>query len=497
MEKAGNSARETSLPPSIGKAATSGVVWTIIQAICGRASGFIGQLILAKILAPEDFGILGLAYTITTFVGVLTNLGIDQVLMQRQPRMHLWATQAFWLSLTLSSIAAIGMAVFAPVSAKIYHNEKIVPLIWTMALGLPLSALSMVPAVKLRSLMRFRFLASYNSAEMIFSQILTIAFAWYGLGAISFVLAVPFLALVRAVVFWYIGPLPLRPFRLAKGWGQLLKRGSGVLGAAILTTSIGQGDYVILGLLASAQIVGIYFFAFKLAVQPMSMLAWSFYGVLGPALIAMNGEPVRQRDAALKTAELLGALTVPLCFLQAAVAKPALIMLFGTRWLESIPLIQILSIGLPLDAISWPAGALLAARGQFGRSFRYQLITAPFFFMFVGAGAFLGLSTGVAVGVTIYYAIHPILFTYLVFCKEGIGVRRVLSCLYTPVSLSFITIGGAYVISSAPIFRDMLFTQILVTVIFGSFGYLLATRHFSPMIYNDVRSKVWGILRRD
>ena len=494
MVKSRDSVNDSTHPISFGLAATSGIFWIIIQTICGRASGFIGQLILAKILVPEDFGILGLATTITTFVSVLTDVGIDQVMMQRRPRMHLWATQAFWISLILSTLAAIIMAVIAPIGANLYHNEKITYLVWIIALSVPLSALSMVPGVKLRSLMKFKFLATYGAIEATVSQILIILLALSGLGAISFVLSGPLIALTRAFIFWRVAPIPLRPLRLSKGWVQMLRRGSGVLGSVLITTAIGQGDYTILGLLASAQVVGIYFFAYRIAVQPMITLASSFNSVLRPTLIAMSDEPLRQRDAALRAAEMLGALTVPLCFLQAAMAKPGLTLLFGTRWLDSILLVQILSIGLPLDAISWAAGALLASRGQFSRSFRYQLISAPIFFALIIPGAFLGSSIGVALGVATYYTIHSLFFTTLVFYKEGISIIRVLSYFYTPAILSSITVGVAYVISLAPIFHDSLLAQLLVIVLLGGFSYLLGIRYFSPLIYNDARSKVLGFL---
>jgi O-antigen/teichoic acid export membrane protein len=263
MVKSRDSVNESTPSISIGMAATSGLVWTIIQTICGRASGLIGQLILAKLLVPEDFGILGLAFTIITFVSILTNVGIDQVLMQRQPRMHLWATQAFWISLILATGAAIIMAIVAPIGAALYHNEKITYLVWVMAFSLPISSLVIVPSVKLRSLMSFKFLSSYYSINSIISQIMIIVFALSGFGALSFVLQFPLMAAVRAIVFWRVAPIPLRPLHLSKGWSQMLKRGSGVFGAVLLTTSIGQGDYMTLGLLASAQVVGIYFFAFE------------------------------------------------------------------------------------------------------------------------------------------------------------------------------------------------------------------------------------------
>lgn len=492
---------EPSSTRSVGKTTTAGIILSLLQGLFGRVLGLISQLVLAKILLPEDFGILGLATTISAFFTVLTNFGIDQVLQQRQRRMHLWATQAFWISLTLATIAAIAMSVYAPIGAHLYHNDKIIPLVWIMALGLPLSALSVVPEARLKTSLKFKFMLGYGSVEMIVTQVLMILMAWRGWGAISFVLPGALMAAIYAVVYWRVAPVPLRPVRVSRGWKKMMARGSAAFGISLLIISIGQGDYITLGLIAPASVVGVYFFAFRLASQPLRMLASSFVWALRPALITMSHEPERQMNAVLKTATLLGLLTVPICFLQAAVARPGLTLLFGTRWAAAIPLIQILSISLPLDAVSWTPGALLDARGQFGRSLKYQLISAPFFFILVGAGVLLGSSTigaatGVAIGVTLYYTIHPIVFTTLVFSREGVGIRRILSCFFIPFLFGSVTFGGAYAVSKAPPFQHSLIAQIAVTAFLGPSTYLLAIRQFSPAMYRDVRSKVLELVKR-
>src|SRR6185312_1949939 len=254
--------KKISTPSSVGMAATSGIAWTMAQTALSKAGLFVGQLILAKLLTPEDFGILGLAYTITMFFGLFSDIGISQTLQQRHPRTHLWATQAFWLTLGLSSLTALVMAVYAPIGAALYHNPKIAGLIWVLALNMPIAALITVPQARLQSQLRFNFMASYGVVEMIATQLLTIFLAWRGFGSLSFVLPIPVLSLARVIVYWLAAPISLRSRRQAKGWSLMLKRSSGIFGTSLLGMAISQGDYITLGLLSSTEVVGIYYFAF-------------------------------------------------------------------------------------------------------------------------------------------------------------------------------------------------------------------------------------------
>ncbi|MDR3450294.1 MAG: oligosaccharide flippase family protein [Alphaproteobacteria bacterium] len=489
---------ESDLPvDSIGKKSASGIMWTTALNIGGRAlSNLISQLVLARVLLPEDFGVVGLAYTISGFFSVLTGFGIEQVFQQRRPRMHMWATQAFALSLGLATTVAVAMAVYAPIGARLYHNPEVTKLVWVVALSLPLSALGTVPTAQLKSLLRFKFLAVYSSIELIASQTLTVALALYGMGALSFVLPLPLAALIRAIVFWRVAPMHLRPRRRARGWRRMMSRGVAAFGVSIVNTSIGQGDYVTLGLIAPAPVVGIYYFAFKLAAQPVMLLAGNFMGVLRPALVAMSGDPTRQCNAALKTGKLLGLLTAPLCLMQAAVAEPLLHLLFGERWNASIPLVQILSLGLSIDSVAWAAGAFLESRGQFSKSFTYQLITMPFFFIFVGAGGLLASATGVALGVAAYYLSHPVFLTTIVFRKAGVGWRRILSCFYVPLGLAGPTIGGSYLVGRLPVFDGMELVHIAIPLALGGPLYLLAVRLVTPELFGEVLAKIPGPWRK-
>src|SRR5580704_8919481 len=136
MDPIKNTSRNLNQQLSISKEAASGFVWLFMQTMSGRVSILVSQLVLAKILFPEDFGVLGLASTITSIFGVFTDVGIDQILQQRRSGMRLWATQAFWISLSLGMVMALAMSIYAPFGAKLYHNDNVAVLVWVAASSL-------------------------------------------------------------------------------------------------------------------------------------------------------------------------------------------------------------------------------------------------------------------------------------------------------------------------------------------------------------------------
>src|SRR5262249_50567491 len=156
-----------------------------------------------------------------------------------------------------------------------------------------------------------------------------------------------------------------------------------------------------------------------IAVQPLRMVAGSLTAVLFPALVHYRDDPGRQLDAALLVSQMLSAIAMPACFLQAALAGPALALFFGTRWREAEPLIQLLSIGLAFDASAWAAGALLGARGEFKRGFCYALFSAPLFFVLVTLGAVARGAFGVAAGVAGFYILVQPVYCYFAFSRIG------------------------------------------------------------------------------
>jgi O-antigen/teichoic acid export membrane protein len=121
-----------------------------------------------------------------------------------------------------------------------------------------------------------------------------------------------------------------------------------------------------------------------------------------------------------------------------------LTLLFGAKWDAARLLIELLSIGLAFDSVSWIAGSLLPARGEFGRHFRYAAILAPTFAGLVVIGAVTGGAVGTAAAVATYYAVVQPLYSYAVFTGSGrVGWCDVAALDTVPAVASAITVGAA------------------------------------------------------
>ena len=488
------------MQPTLRRTTATGFLWLLFQGLSGRLSSFFSQIVLARLLMPEAFGQIGLAYTVTALVTAIVSFGIDDVLLTRARHIRLWVAPAFWSSLALAFAGMAVMLAAGPIAAWLYHAPGLTGLIAVMAINLPLGAASTVPVVKLRAELNFRYLGSYATAETVAIQLATIACAAAGLGAYSFVLPLPVAAGIKAIIFWWKAPLPIRPGHRRLQYRHLVGSGLMVLSTRVMIAAVNQGDYIVLGLLASQSVVGVYFFAFRLAAQPLQMLAGSFGGVLFPAFRQLENDPARQMDAALRASRILAYSITPVCFLQAAEAGPLLHLMFGNRWNGAVPLVQILSLGLPGDALAWVAGALLIARGEFKRDVRLVALFTPPFFACVLLGVWLDGAVGVAVGVSLFYALIKPVNSWLVF-RHAMRLPDILHIYVVPLTLGLVTIGAAFGFAEAPPFSGHPLLQVVLIGMLGTVFYAAGLRLVAPATLREIidhlpLGKLGGVGRR-
>jgi PST family polysaccharide transporter len=344
---------------------------------------------------------------------------------------------------------------------------------------------------KIRADLDFRFIAAYTTAELAGLQLLTIALAVLGFGVYSFAIPVPVMALARAVTFWWKARPRLGRLRFLQ-LRMIGANSAAAFGTKILTAAVSQGDYFVLGLVASKSVVGAYFFAFRLAIQPVQLLAGNLSNVLFPILAQLRNEPRRQGEAALKASRVLSYVVMPYCFLQAAVARPLLTLVFAEKWQAAIPLVQILSIGLAFDAVSWVAGALLQARGEFRNSFLYSCVFAPIFFGMVTFGALSFSGMGVAIAVSLFYLALAPIYSYRVFRKVGVSPSAVAGIYLAPVAFAALAAVSAYLLGGVIPAGDLARTTVIGVA--GCVLYLAQLRLFAPDMFAQLRARARALI---
>src|SRR5688572_7676499 len=140
---------EAPVEPSLGQRTASGFAWVMVSTVIQKLITVGGQIVLAWLLSKEDFGAIALAFTIATFVNLIREAGILQVLVHRSNRFRRWGNAAFWMSLTLSIACAIILFLIAPVAARVFNAPEVKGLIWVLAIGSPVFALGTVPGALL------------------------------------------------------------------------------------------------------------------------------------------------------------------------------------------------------------------------------------------------------------------------------------------------------------------------------------------------------------
>ncbi len=382
--------------------AARGFVFTTAQAVGSKALTIVGQIILAWLLLREDFGLIGLAYTIVTVISLIQQAGIREILIQRGRQFRRWANAGFWMSLALGLGGSLIMVALTPAAAWFYEEPRLIGIVAVLALGNLIHTLTIVPQARLQIDLNFPLLAYTGLLAAAVSVGASILFALLGFGAYSFALPVPLSQFVRLVFLWVAARPPIQPNPQFRRWRFMLTDSGLLIAIMAMYAVTAQGDYIILGRMFPPEIVGLYYWAFALSTQSVQMIALNLATVLFPSFSLLKDEPQRLRDGFLRAARVLALVSIPACLLQAAVARPAVHLLFDTRWHDGIVLVQFLSVGWALFSTAYASDSLLKAQGRFLTLFLQWTLLAGLFLACVIIGARTWGVIGAAAGVTVY-----------------------------------------------------------------------------------------------
>jgi PST family polysaccharide transporter len=469
-----------------------------VNSILSKFLGTLSQILLAWLLLPKDFGLIGLTFTVAAVTGILANTGLEDVLLQRQKHFHRWSNPAFWISLLSGCVASVAMIAAAPIARLVYHERAMLGLTLAMSMGFPLTNLSLVPLAKLRIDLRFRTLAALGLVNNALVSLLTILFAWSGCAAYSFIWPRLICAAITAGGAWYLARATIKPkfeFRL---WRRLLSVGMSTFGTRITFLLVTNGDYLTLGLMYPASVVGAYFFAFNLSTQTTALVVANFNNVLFPALCKLQADVNRQGKAMLRGLRMLATIAIPCCFLQAALAGPGIHVLFQPKWYPAIPILQVLSIGMAFSSLVWPAGSLLPAQGRFSVQARIAWAGCVLFFILVAIGAYFYGNVGAGLGVTIYWVIYAAANLRASLWPTEFGWREILDA----IKGSFL--GGGFAIGLASAARILLlpasyqngWTAIVLVTLLSAVIYALCLRKIDDEAWLELMGRTRGLLRR-
>ncbi len=396
-----------------------------------RLVGLISTLVLARLLVPDDFGVVAMASLFTGLVDVLLDLGVVAALIHKRHCDEDDYSTAWTIRLIQTAFAATIIVISSPWVADYYNDPRVTAVLWVMAGSTILGGLENIGIVSFQKEMIFSRDFQFFFIRRIAGFSATLVLAW----VLKSYWALPLGALIGrlAGVGLSYALHPLRPrltlTRFRKMWS---------LSQWMLLRSIGayvdsRLDKLLIGHRTDAATIGAYSLADEISAMPSTELLAPLGRVLFPALVEVRERPEQLRHAFLLALAVQTMIALPAATGLAMVAREAVAVLLGDRWLSAVPFVQVLALVYGISAFSHAAGYLLLTMGQM-RSMAIFVWLQLTLFAF-GALTFLSNSGPLALAQwrLVIATVGALCFLTLVIrLVDGLRLKDVLASIWRP-----------------------------------------------------------------
>ena len=334
----------------------------------------LATIVVARLLAPADFGLMTM---VTTFSLLFMNFGLNgftEAVIQRKDIDHSLASNLFWVNMAFCVGLTIVFAAGGPVLARFYGDPRLTRVAQAMALTIFFTGLSVIHLALLRRAMRFAAVSVNEIVAQAVSVLISVALAYWGWGywaLVAAAVALPFTTLVGAVVQCrWIPSLPRR----VEGTGPMVRFAMNIYGFFVLNYVTRNVDNLLVGWFFGAQALGFYKKAFDLAVFPIFQASGPLNTVAVPTLSRLADDPERYSRYIVRSLALLAFVGMGTGACMVLVGKDLIRVLLGPKWDEAGRIFTYFGFGIGAMFIYRVYGWLHLSLGTANRLFRWGFI---------------------------------------------------------------------------------------------------------------------------
>ncbi len=348
----------------LGTTAARAVLWNYLSFASGRLLVLVTMAILARLLTPEDFGLVGFAAVAIAYLTVLRDLGLGAALIQRREDPEEAAQTVYTLNLVVGALLTAATALAAPWVAEFFREPLVVPVLRVLAFTFLLESLGAIHIVLLRRDLQFRRKLIPDTSNALVKGAVSIAAALAGAGVWALVWgqlagALAGAVAARAVTGW-------RPrFQIHRRLIRPLMR----FGLPLIVTDVQyaiwlNADYVIIGRLLGDTALGIYTIAYRLPEMLVQSIWRVVAGAMFPFFSSIQHDRELLRRGFLSTVRYSLIVVVPICLGLLIAAEPIVLSLFGEQWSAAIPVLRIMAVFSLIGSVGVNVGDVYKATGR-------------------------------------------------------------------------------------------------------------------------------------
>jgi PST family polysaccharide transporter len=390
------------------------VRWSAASAWGGQAIQFVISIVLARILLPQDYGLLAMAVVFIGFLSIFTTMGFGPVVIQRREVSNSLLNSLYYATVVFAGCMAIVTTAAAPLCAWIYRDPRVMSVMAALGISFLLSAPGVIPSAQLNRQMKFGRIAVAELASVVINGAVAISLAVTGWGVWALVIGSQAGATTGTVLYHVLAHWrPRLIFHLSEV-RIALNFGANVTGFSVVNYFARNADQFIIGAFLGAGPLGFYSLAYGIMLKPRDAVTGMLMRVLFPAFSRMQDDDERLKAAYLRACGAIAFVTFPMMLGLLAVAQPFVQVVLGEKWLPAVPLICLFA---PLGAIQsvWSGvGNVFLAKGRADWYFRWGAAGATLFICSFLAGLPWGIF-GVALSYTLTCAIWSVVSFWIAF----------------------------------------------------------------------------------
>ncbi|GHC58338.1 lipopolysaccharide biosynthesis protein [Ulvibacter litoralis] len=460
---------------ALDKLLKKGLLWSALEVLVKRVFDFFVKLVLARLLFPEEFGVVGMAAVFTTFVQVVSEMGIGAALIQRKKEelKEIHFQTAFWFGFVWSVVLyLLVFFVLTPLIADFYNEPILLKVIPILSLPILISSINNVNKAQLMRELDFKKLAIVNNSSSIIAGVGAILLAVndFGIWALVFNAVVPFFVAIP-LLFYATKWVPKLVWdRVA--FKEIFSFGIYTFGTALILNIAANIDYLVIGKLVDAAALGAYTLAFMLTGLVSSQITSMLNRVMFPFYSSIQSNINNVKSYYLKVVGYSALLIYPIMLSLIVLAGPILSMLFGDKWVDTKVPLRILSVAVLVNVFTSSYNLLYRSLGR--PRLEMKILFCMLIFVIIPSitiGGYYYDVRGVAYGILLASIINFVVVSILLYRHFNIRLITIVKQLMPSIIAFILTF---YIITSLYLYTEIhsIILLVFLFVVFYSICYL-------------------------
>ena len=357
----------------INRVAT-GVAWSTAEKLCSMLLQMVVSIVVARLLAPEDFGVMAILTFFTAIALVVVDSGFSQTLLRKSEPTNDDYKSVFVFNLVVSLVLYLLLVVLSPILARYYDLTVITKIAPVLFLLLPLNALGIIQNTKLSREFCFGVLSRINFLASLVAGITAIVVAICGGGVWALVAQRLSVVAVKSLLLWWRGDWRGEGSFRGSAWREMAPFSFRLMSTDIVSATFNNVAQLFIGKIYSADTLGYFNQAQKIKDLPVQSAVLSVQTVTYPALAKIKDDTEKFAESFRKVLLINIFVMAPVAVGMSAVAEPLFRVLLGEKWLPTVPYFEVIALSGVFYPLSMVAYNVLKVYSNGAIIFRLELL---------------------------------------------------------------------------------------------------------------------------